>query len=136
MFNKTLRRSTFKEIMRFLRFDMESQKQQRAMHDKFFLVLLLLWNPFIEYSQTAFVLRFYKTIDEQLLPCKARCRFNQYRSNVPDKFGTKLLMAVDSETKYLFLISVPYERREQRYFYELAHICCDKADVTDIQTWL
>lgn len=37
MFNKTLSRNTFKEIMRFLRFDMKSERRQRVMHDKFCL---------------------------------------------------------------------------------------------------
>ena len=59
------------------------------MHDKFCLVLLL-WNPFIEYSQMAFVLRFYKTTDEQLPPCKARCSFIQYMPNKPDKFWNQV----------------------------------------------
>ena len=41
------------------------------------------------------------TIDEQLLPCKARCKFIQYISNKPDKFGIKFWLLVDLESKYL-----------------------------------
>ena len=38
MFNNTLSRHRFKEIMRFLRFDVKSNKRQRVIHDKFCLV--------------------------------------------------------------------------------------------------
>ena len=38
MFNNTLSRQRFKEIMRFLRFDVKSNKRQRVIHDKFCLV--------------------------------------------------------------------------------------------------
>ena len=38
MFNNTLFRHRFKEIMRFLRFDVKSNKHQRVIHDKFCLV--------------------------------------------------------------------------------------------------
>ena len=41
------------------------------------------------------------TIDEQLLPCKVRCKFIQYNPNKPDKFGIKFWMAVNVESKYL-----------------------------------
>ena len=42
------------------------------------------------------------TVDEELLPCKTRCKFIQYMTNKPDEFGIKFWMAVDVETKYLF----------------------------------
>ena len=37
MFNNTLSRHRFKEIMRILRFDVKSNKRQRVIHDKFCL---------------------------------------------------------------------------------------------------
>ena len=41
-------------------------------------------------------------MDEQQLPCKARCKFIQYMANKPDKFCLKFWLAVDVENKYLF----------------------------------
>ena len=38
MFYNTLSKHRFKEIMQFLRFDVKSNKRQRVMHDKFWLV--------------------------------------------------------------------------------------------------
>lgn len=41
------------------------------------------------------------TVDEQLFPTKARCKFTQYMANKPDKFGIKFWLAADVDTKYL-----------------------------------
>ena len=41
MFNNTLSRHRFKKIMRFLSFDVKSNKRQRVIHDKFCLVFSL-----------------------------------------------------------------------------------------------
>ena len=54
----------------------------------------------------------YITIDEQLLPCKARCRFIQYMPNKLDKFVMKFWIAVDVETKY-FYNSFPYLGKDE-----------------------
>ncbi len=41
------------------------------------------------------------TIDEQLFPTKARCRFIQYMENKPDKFDIKFWLAADVQSKYM-----------------------------------
>ena len=111
MFNKTLSRRRFKEIMRFLCFHVKSERRQRVILDKFCLASSL-WKPFIENSQKAYVPRTYITADEQLLPCKAMCRFIQYMPNKPEKFGIKFRMAVDVKTKYLYN-SFPYLGKDE-----------------------
>lgn len=50
-------------------------------------------------------------IDEQLLPCKSRCRFIQYMANKPDKFGIKFWLAPDVNPKYV-LNDYPYLGKE------------------------
>ena len=52
------------------------------------------------------------TIDEKLLPCKAKCRFIQYMPNKPDKFGIKFWMVFDAEIKYLYN-SFPYLGKDE-----------------------
>ena len=101
MFNKTLSRRRFKKIMRLLRFHVKSERRQRVILDKFCLASSL-WKPFIENSQKVYVPSPCITIDKQLLPCKARCRFIKYMPNKPDKFGIKFWMAIDAETKYFY----------------------------------
>ncbi|XP_035227456.1 piggyBac transposable element-derived protein 4-like [Stegodyphus dumicola] len=52
------------------------------------------------------------TVDEQLLPCKSRCRFMQYMANKPDKFGMKFLLATAVKSKYV-LNGYPYLRKDE-----------------------
>lgn len=101
MFNKTMPRHRFCEIMTHLRFDMKTERRQNLASDKFCLASEI-WDPFIENCQKAFIPEQDITVDEQLLPCKARCRFIQFMGNKPDKFGLKFWLAVDVENKYLF----------------------------------
>ena len=72
--------------MRFLRFNGKSHSRQRVINDKFCLVSSLS-NFFIEKSQKVHMPGFYITNAEQILQCKARCRFIQYMPNKPIKFG-------------------------------------------------
>lgn len=100
LFNKTMPRDRFSEIMKYLRFDLKSERRKNLETDKFCLVSNL-WNSFIENCQKAYIPHENITIDEQLLPCKARFKFIQYMANKPDKFGIKFWLAVDVDSKYL-----------------------------------
>ena len=91
----------FLEIMKYLRFDLKTERRRKLKKDKFCLASLL-WNPFIENCQKAYNPNVNITIDEQLLPCRARCKFFQYMPNKPDKFGIKFWIPVDVESKYLY----------------------------------
>ncbi|KAF2884724.1 hypothetical protein ILUMI_21450 [Ignelater luminosus] len=52
------------------------------------------------------------TVDEQLFPTKVRCRFTQYMSNKPDKFGIKFCIAVDTKSKFV-LNAFPYLGKDE-----------------------
>jgi len=80
MFSNALSKNKFMEIMRFLRLDIKRERRRRLVEDKFCLASYL-WNCFIENSQKSYVPNVYVTVDEQLLPCKARCTFIQYMAN-------------------------------------------------------
>ena len=101
IFSQAMPRDRFVEIMRFLRFDLKTERRRNLLQDKFALVSQL-WNSFISNCQKAFISQWNITVDEQLLPCKARCKFIQYMANKPDKFGLKFWLGVDVESKYLF----------------------------------
>ena len=88
MFNKTLSRRRFKEIIRFFCFDLKIKRRQRVIHDMFCLASSL-WKPFTENFQKAYVPSPYITIDKQLLPCKAKCSFIQYMPKKPYTFEIK-----------------------------------------------
>ncbi|CAK9810950.1 hypothetical protein ANTPLA_LOCUS6738 [Anthophora plagiata] len=78
-------RERFKQILRFLRFDRRTERSKRLKTDKFALVSEI-WNKFIENCQACYKPRQNVTVDEQLFPSKARCRFTQYMPNKSNKF--------------------------------------------------
>ncbi|GBM60336.1 hypothetical protein AVEN_108121-1 [Araneus ventricosus] len=86
-------RNLFKKIIRFLRFDPKTGRPARLKSDKFALASAL-WYPFIENSSSCYKPRVNLTVDEQLLPSKARCPFSQYIPSKPDKFGIKFWLLV------------------------------------------
>ena len=51
-------------------------------------------------------------VDEQLLPCKACCKFIQFMENKPDEFGLKFWMAVDVQSQY-FCNGFPYLKKNK-----------------------
>ena len=93
-------RNRYKELLRFIRFDIRSQRSQRLATDKFAL-FSTVWDRFIENCKSNYIPNSDITVDEQLFPTKARYPFTQYMANKPDKFGFKFWLAVDSTSKYL-----------------------------------
>ena len=91
----------FLEIIRYLRFDLKSERRTNLEHDKFCLAFSI-WIPCVENCQKAYIPNVFITVDKQLLPCKACCKFIQYMENKPDKFGLKFWMTVDVESKYFY----------------------------------
>lgn len=87
-FRKTMAREKFKQILRFIRFDKRTERSRRLQTNKFALVSEI-WDKFIENSQACYQPGQNITVDEQLFPSKARCRFTQYMPNKPNKFGIK-----------------------------------------------
>jgi len=93
---------TLLELMRYLRFNLKTGRRRNLLHDKFALDSQL-WNSFIENVRKVFFLSKYNiTMDEQLLPSKARSKFIEYMANKPDKFGLKFWLVADVENKYFF----------------------------------
>ncbi|XP_033298750.1 piggyBac transposable element-derived protein 4-like [Bombus bifarius] len=84
---------------------------ERLQTDKFALISEI-WNRFIRNSQVCYKPYENISIDEQLFPTKARCRFTQYIPNKPHKFGIKFWLAVDVQTKYI-LNSFPYMGKDE-----------------------
>ncbi|XP_026059293.1 uncharacterized protein LOC113043955 [Carassius auratus] len=110
-FKETIARNRFREIMRFLRFDKKETRRVRLQDDRFALVSAT-WNKFIQNSIACYKPGADITIDEQLFPTKARCRFLQYMGNKPDKFGIKFWLAADVRSKYM-LNGAPFLGKEE-----------------------
>ena len=86
--------------MRFLPFHMRSTRLSRLQTDEFALISAI-WDKFVENCILCYKPGENITVDEQLFPTKARCRFAQYMVSKPDKFGINFWVAVGLESKYM-----------------------------------
>ncbi|XP_059563328.1 piggyBac transposable element-derived protein 4-like [Myotis daubentonii] len=111
-FRKTMTREKFKQILRFIRFDKRTERSRHLQTNKFALVLEI-WDKFIENSQACYQPGQNITVDEQLFPSKARCRFTQSMPNKPNKFGIKFWLASDVSSKYV-LNGFPYLGKDEK----------------------
>ena len=62
------------EIIKYLQFDLKSERRRNLEKNEFCLASCL-YNPFIENCQKAFRPNANITVDKQLLPCSAGCKF-------------------------------------------------------------
>ncbi|XP_068229432.1 piggyBac transposable element-derived protein 4-like [Palaemon carinicauda] len=99
-FRETMSRQRFKEIMKFLRFDIQSSRSIRMQTDKFAMISEV-WDLFIKNSISCYRPSENTTVDEQLFPAKCRCSFTQYMTSKLDKFGIKFWLAANAKSKYL-----------------------------------
>ena len=93
-------RHHFTEILRYIRFYKKKIKAVNACKLINLRLCQLFGTKFIVNSQNCLKPVAYTTVDEQLFPTKATCRFTQYMPNKPDKFEIKFLMTSYVETKY------------------------------------
>ena len=75
IFPRTMKKDRFLKVMRFLHFYLKVERRRNLLRDKF----------------------------EQLLLCKARCKFMQYMANKPDKIGLKFCSAIDVQISFQWI---------------------------------
>ncbi|KAK7893686.1 hypothetical protein WMY93_022838 [Mugilogobius chulae] len=96
-FQSTMPRSRYRDIMRYVRFDRREERMARLSTDKFTLATDV-WQWFVANSICCYRPSDNLTVDEQLFPTKARCRFTQFMANKPDKFGIKFWVVAEVTT--------------------------------------
>jgi len=112
-FRQTMARDRFKKIKKYVRFDCRTTRQERLKTDKFCMMTWVL-QRFVENSQKAYIPDYSLTVDEQLFPMKARCRFTQFMPNKPDKFGIKFWILAEVSSKYCLNITPYLGKDEER----------------------
>jgi len=112
-FRQTMPRNRFRQIKSFIRFDCRSTRSERIKEDKFCMMSWVL-SRFVENCQKAFIPDVSLTVDEQLFPTKARCRFTQYMPNKPDKFGIKFWILAELSSKYCLNLKPYLGKDEER----------------------
>ena len=88
------------------------EKQIWSMVNNFYLAFSI-WISFVENCQKAYIPNVFITVDEQLLPCKARYKFVQYMANKPDKFGWKFWKAVGVESIFTTVFHILEKRKPE-----------------------
>ncbi len=105
IFQATMSHKKFCLIGRVMRFDNKLTRAEFAENDKLAAFrniwdkwesrLRLLYNPGREVC-----------VDEQMVPFKGRCRFRQYIPSKPKKYGIKIWVLCDVETKYAWRMQI------------------------------
>ena len=97
MYKETMSVERFGQIRRFLRFDDKRTREFRLQTDHM-AAFIDIWDLFILNCKKWYSPHECVTIDEQLVPFKGRCRFFQYISTKPGKYGIKIFWLCDSIT--------------------------------------
>ncbi|KAK3892600.1 hypothetical protein Pcinc_003576 [Petrolisthes cinctipes] len=100
VYRSAMSSTRFEFLVECLRFDNPDTREERRKTDKF-APIRSLWERFIRRSGQLYVPGEYLTIDEQLLSFRGRCGFRMYIPNKPAKYGLKLVLCCDAQTKYL-----------------------------------
>ena len=90
----------FNFLSRAIRFDGRSTREERVKQDKF-AAIRKLWDDFIAQCVKSYISGPHVTVEEHLLAFRGRCAFKMYIANKPAKYGIKLVMACDAESKYM-----------------------------------
>jgi hypothetical protein len=90
----------FDFLLRCMRFDDRNTRQERRESDRL-APIRYFWEKFIENCRKWYKPGSYLTVDEQLVGFRGRCSFRMYIPNKPNKYGLKLVMMADSNTKYM-----------------------------------
>ena len=99
-YRAVMSRDRFNFLLNCLRFDDKTTRLERRKSDRF-APIREIWDLFIHNCKTNYSLSQYSTLDEQLLAFRGRCPFKMYIPNKPAKYGIKIVMLCDNETKYM-----------------------------------
>lgn len=99
IFRATMSKNRMRSLLRFCRFDDADTRDTRLQVNKM-APINEIWNLFLARLQTCFIPGDALTVDEQLMPTRARCKFRQYMPNKPGKYGIKIFWCCDSKTAY------------------------------------
>ncbi|KAK3861560.1 hypothetical protein Pcinc_032472 [Petrolisthes cinctipes] len=106
MYRSTMSKERFAFLLRALRFDDRSTRQERVKEDRL-APIRPLWNEVVKKCQECYEPGPHLTVDEQLLAFRGRCAFRMYIPNKPAKYGLKIVMMCDVDSHYM-CNAIPY----------------------------
>jgi len=99
IYKASMSRDRFRQFQRFIRFDNEQTRDERAKTDKA-APIRDIWEMFNLNLFKGFKPGECITLDEQLFPFRGHMKFTQYIPSKPAKYGIKIFWACDAETSY------------------------------------
>ena len=105
LFNATMSRWRFLDVIKYLRFDVKSERKRQLETDKSCLASSI-WNSFTENCQKSYNPNSNITVLSMNSNCCCLAKqdvnlYNIYMTNKPDNFGPKFWVAAEVESKYL-----------------------------------
>lgn len=101
VFKACMSAERFVFLLRCCRFDDKTTRQERKALDRF-APIRKIWEDFIANCKKWYKPSSYVTIDEQLVGFRGRCPFRMYIPNKPNKYGIKIVMVADSNSRYAY----------------------------------
>ena len=101
-----MKRNSFIEILKFMRFDDKPNRIRRGPNTDKFASIREVFEKFSSLCQSKCACNFSLTADEQLMPCKSRCPLITIMSKKFDKYGIKFCVIVDVNSKNVFNINL------------------------------
>lgn len=92
--------SRFSLLLRALRFDEETTREERRRTDKM-APFRDMWEQFVSNCRKSYVPGSDITVDEQMLGFRGRCPFRFYMTKKPKKYGLKIIIACDAKENYM-----------------------------------
>jgi len=92
-------RNRFFQILRVIRFDDKTTRNQQRSIDKL-APIRCVFESIISIFQMAYTPNEHTTIDEQLVVFRGKCPFHVFIKSKPGKYGMKLWVAADAKNFY------------------------------------
>lgn len=99
IFRITMGKNRFRLLLRALRFDDFTDREERKKTDKL-APIREVFDSFVEKCKANYEIGQYATIDEMLEAFRGKCSFRQYIPSKPAKYGIKIYSLADAENWY------------------------------------
>ena len=101
IFPRIMTRNRFSMLTSYLRFDDRETRLQRRESDKL-APFRDFWNKFIARCRGNYCPNVHTTVDEMLVTFRGRCPFKMFIPSKPGRYGIKIWVLADSDTKYCY----------------------------------
>jgi len=105
VFPVSMAKNCFCFLLSVIRSDNKAPRTERRFKDKM-AAFQEIWDIFIGLCKSLYLVGSAVCIDEQLLPFRRRCGFQQHMPKKPGKYGIKIWMMCDCAMKYTMNVKV------------------------------